>query len=144
MEYLFFLFILIIVIATGYVLSKPFTRKRVEQDEAPVLDREAQYQKRLEEIKAIGKECEAGNLPEDECTNQVRDKKEKAAELLRLINSEMEPEKTTSQSIEGTKPVNNQPLANLSASEPHYCPQCGDQVMISDKFCMHCGHSLKP
>lgn len=144
MEYLFVVFILIIVIATGYVLSKPFTRKEVEQEEAPVLDREAQYQKRLEEIKAIGREWKAGTLPEDECTNQIREKKEKAADLLRLINSEMEPEWTASENIEGAESVSNPTMTNLPAQDLHHCPLCGDQVMLSDKFCMHCGHRLKP
>lgn len=144
MEYLFFLFILIIVITTGYVLSKPFSKQMDQPEETSLLDYEHQYQNLLEEIKGIEKDCETGIITIEDCVHQIREKKEMAANLLRVIDPTMKIESVISDEFKPTEPDHSQPTAQFQSQGSFYCPQCGDQVLTSDKFCMHCGHRLQP
>ena len=144
MEYLLFLFIVIIVITTGYVLSKPFSRHQDEIEEMQSIDHEGQYRNLLEEIKGIEKDCESGIIPIDDCIIQIREKKKMAADLLRVIDPTMKIETISYQSISEVENINHKPTPISTTQGSHYCPQCGDQVMTSDKFCMHCGHRLQP
>jgi hypothetical protein len=144
MEYLLFLFIVIIVITTGYVLSKPFSKQMDQPEETRLLDHERQYQNLLEEIRGIEKDCESGILTTDDCIRQIREKKEIAANLLRVIDPTMRIESVISDEFKPTEPDHAQLTAPFLSQGSYYCPQCGDQVKSSDKFCMHCGHRLQP
>lgn len=86
MEYLPFLIILIIVIATGYILSKPFTRSTEGSTEEPKLAPQQQYQNLLSEIKKLEKACASGSISKDDCIAQINEKKQTAADLLRDID----------------------------------------------------------
>lgn len=83
MEYLPFLIILIIVIATGYILSIPFTRSTQGSTEDPKITPQEQYQNLLMEIKALQKACESGSNSNDDCIDRINEKKQMAADLLR-------------------------------------------------------------
>jgi len=83
MEYLPFLIILIIVIATGYILSKPFTRTTEGSTEESKITPQKQYQNLLLEIKALQKVCETGAVSKVDCIDQIKEKKKMAADLLR-------------------------------------------------------------
>jgi len=144
MEYLFFLFIVIIVITTGYVLSKPFSKQMDQSEETSLLDHERQYQNLLEEIRGIEQDCETGIITIDDCVHQIREKKEIAANLLRVIDPTMKIESVISDEFKPAEPNNTQTSAQFQSQGSYFCPQCGDQVMNSDKFCMHCGHRLQP
>ncbi len=144
MEYLVFFFILIIVIATGYVLSKPFTRQSEEAYEEQLIDYQRQYQALLEEIKSLEKECEAGFIPLDNGSRRINEKKKKAADLLRAIDPTMKFESIISDEIKPAETDKKRTTADLFAKDVYYCPQCAGKVMTSDKFCMHCGHRLQP
>ena len=93
MEYLPFLIILIIVIATGYILSKPFTRSKEGSTEAPKITPQQQYQTLLLEIKALEKACETGAVSKDDCIAQINEKKQMAADLLRESDLAQESDK---------------------------------------------------
>ncbi len=144
MEYLFFLFILIIVIATGYVLSKPFTRQSESSYEKQIIDYQRQYQNLLEEIKGIEKECESGSIPIDDCIHQINERKQMAADLLRTIDPTMAFDSVINDDINQTETDINRPIADPLSTDVHYCPQCAGRVLLSDKFCLHCGNRLQP
>lgn len=144
MEYLIILFILIIVIATGYVLSKPFTKQSEGSYEAQLIDYKRQYQDLLEEIKGIEKECEADSIPIDDCIHQINEKKKMAADLLRTIDPTMEIESVISDEIKPAETDKKRTTADLLSQGIYFCPQCAGKVMNSDKFCIHCGHRLQP
>jgi len=144
MEYPLILLILIIVIVTGYVLSKPFTKQSERTYEDQLDDYQRQYQDLLEEIKDIEKECEAGSIPIDDCIDQVNEKKKMAADLLRAIDPTMKIESIISDEVKPADTDKNRPTEDRFSKGVYYCPQCAGKVMNSDKFCMHCGNRLQP
>lgn len=144
MDYLVFLFILIVVIATGYVLSKPFTRQSEGSYEKQLIDYQRQYINLIEEIKEIEKEFEAGSIPIDDCIQQINEKKRKAAELLRIIDPTMKIESIITDEIKPEESEKKWWSSDFLSQNGYYCPQCAGKVINSDKFCMHCGHRLQP
>lgn len=143
MDYLLLIFVLTIVICMGYILSKPFTKQSVrEQIDDWIEDQDPEYQNILQEIKTLERAYTAGIITETECLAKIEEKKIQAANLLRLTDSSKgskniqannAPEETASQINE-----------NLPPYGTTYCPTCGYQVLLSDKFCVHCGHRLQP
>jgi len=93
MEYLPFLIILIIVIATGYILSIPFTRSKEGSTEDPKITPQEHYQNLLMDIKALEKACESGSISKDDCIDQIKEKKQMAADLLRKSDLAQESDK---------------------------------------------------
>lgn len=145
MDYLLFLFILVIVIAIGYILSKPFTKSSDAQKlTEPAADFEDQYETLLREIKVIEQEYKDGTIDQEACLTQIDEKKKLAADLLRLIHPVVKDEIMLNQNAIGFEQAKDQPLFDPSAQGSYFCPQCGDQVLKSDKFCLHCGHRLRP
>lgn len=150
MDYLLLFLILGIVIAIGYVLSKPFSKQTDIHEEMGFVDHTSvddidddQYQTLLREIKALERDCESGLISKEACKDEIIEKKKVAAHLLRICTpSKHIGEK--SQTFIATKDINVQPTAELTTKAAHFCPQCGDKVLINDKFCMHCGHRLQP
>lgn len=144
MDYLIYFFILIIVIATGYILSRPFIKSINNVPTSHTIELQGQYQALLEEIRQLMSDCESGAIPIDDCSQQIKEKKRMAADLLRDMDSQT---RTAVIAAGQNKPINGEnreSLAGDPSTSGHYCPQCAGQVISSDKFCMHCGHRLRP
>lgn len=144
MDYLLYLLILVIVIATGYVLSKPLIKPADWQEIIDAEVNQEKYNTILREIKDIEGACEAGTIPKDACQTQISAKKKQAVDLLRKINPRLDAVINEEHAEYSTENNDDQPPAELPAREADICPQCGHKVMMSDKFCMHCGHRLRP
>ena len=144
MDFLLYLLILVIVIATGYVLSKPLIKPADGQETIDAEVNQEKYERILSEIKDIEGACEAGATPKEVCQTQVSAKKSQAADLLRKINPRLDAIINEEHADYSAENIDDQPPADLPAREADICPQCGHKVMTSDKFCMHCGHRLRP
>ena len=144
MDYLLFIIILAIVIVIGYILSRPFTKPNdIPEASGPSDDRQAQYNGLLQDIKAIERDCEAGTIDQEAYLAQIEEKKRMAADLLRLIKPAIKDEITNKQNRAEFKIAETPSSYNSQAQGNDFCPQCGDQVLTQDKFCMHCGHRLQ-
>lgn len=144
MDYLLYFLILVIVIATGYVLSKPLIKPPDGQEMIDAEVNQEKYDMILSEIKVLEQDCEAGTVPKEEYQTQINAKKRQAADLLRTINPRLEVvinEEFAEYSTENN-PI--QPPAEALTQEADICLQCGHRIEASDKFCIHCGHRLRP
>ena len=144
MDYLLYLLILIIVIATGYVLSKPLIKPPDGQETIDAEVNQEKYKKILSEIKDLEGACEAGKISNEVCQTQISAKKRQAADLLRKVNPRLDAVINEEHAEYSAENNDDQPPADLPEREADLCPQCGHKVMTSDKFCMHCGHRLRP
>ncbi len=144
MDIILIIITLVIIIGITYILSRPFTRLEPAHE---TLGNTQNYQRRYEvllrEIKTLQDECDHFDAPEDIC-KQIEEKKQHAANLLKLINAPLENNIThhvmdKPVDLEETQPEN--PFIGQSA---YLCPQCGRHVATSDKFCSHCGNRLQP
>lgn len=144
MDFLLYLLILIIVIATGYVLSKPLIKPADGQDIIDAEINQEKYERILSEIKEIEGACEAGTTPKEVGQTQINAKKRQAADLLRTINPRLDAVINENHAEYNIENNDDSPTAELSARDADICPQCGHKVITSDKFCMQCGHRLRP
>ncbi len=137
---IFLLFLLfLIVIAVGYVLSKPFMQQEaISSGFRHTPDYDNQYRQLLLEIKNLERECDPEVLSDDSC-EQIDQLKQQAVELLKQIHSA--PDKHYPHQ-DDTVYTSNESPDNLNEQE-QFCPRCGSLVIPSDKFCTHCGQSLK-
>lgn len=135
MDLILIILFLVIVICMGYILLKPlFYHKDNQEPTNTTAYLEIKYQMLLLEIKRVKTECEAGNIPREECEAQLSKLKKEAVNLV----SQLDLELTELQNIFPQQDIFSEPEDSLEK----FCPQCGEQVEPSDKFCMHCGHSL--
>jgi hypothetical protein len=144
MDYLLYLLILVIVIATGYVLSKPLIKPPDGQETIDAEMNQEKYDRILGEIKDIEGACEAGEIPEEVCHTQISAKKIQAADLLRKINPRLDAVVNDEPAPYRADNDADQPPEQAVQREADICPQCGHKVETSDKFCMHCGNRLRP
>ena len=137
---IFLLFLLfLIVIAVGYILSKPFMQQdAVSSGFSQTPDYDFQYRQLLLEIKNLERECDTEVLSDDIC-DQIDLLKKQAVELLKQIHTGPE-EHTPPQDT--SVYTSNDSTDNLHEQE-QFCPKCGSLVIPSDKFCTRCGQSLK-
>jgi|GEM_PF-3114550 len=146
MDLILIIFIVVVIICMGYILSKPFTNQTNSSEEPPVeVDLyEEEYKTLLMEIKDIERDCESGALPEWECAERIEQKKKEAANMLRSMSTQYPPGGENGSS--GTTPAETreEPEETISYKAVGVCPQCGGEVAQGDKFCMHCGHPLQP
>lgn len=146
MDIILIIIILIIVVAIGYILSRPFTNTNAMR-EAPstIGDYEFQYRMLINEIKDLEEDCESSDKPDEVC-EEIDEKKEKAANLLRLINPPLEREFTTQRPVPPPDKKEAKPDQYIpkDGTYSYICPHCGSKVKSSDKFCTHCGHRLQP
>ena len=141
-----FLIIITVVIVMGiaYVLSRPFANpKPVLETPRSSQDYQQQYQNLLKEIKILQDDCETVGAPEEIC-NQIEEKKQLAADLLRLINEPIQDQLPPKPVNEPLDPQDTQPEAPFLRDHTYICPRCGGRVASSDKFCTHCGNQLQP
>jgi hypothetical protein len=144
MDYLLYFLILVIVIATGYVLSKPLIKPPDTQETIDTEVNQEKYERVLGEIKDIEGACEAGAIPKEACQTQISAKKRQAADLLRKINPRLDAV-VNEEFAEYSAENSDDPLPDdLPAQEADICPQCGHKIETGDKFCMHCGNRLRP
>lgn len=146
MDYLLLLLVLTIVICMGYILSKPFIKQTVNQQDDDWKDNfSPEYQAILHEIKTLERAFSAGIITEAECSAKIEEKKIKAAYLLRMTGFAKGSEQQ--KDIQSNLTPEESAALEIDNPPPHgftYCPTCGDQVLLSDKFCVHCGHRLQP
>ncbi|MBW6466019.1 MAG: zinc ribbon domain-containing protein [Brevefilum sp.] len=144
MDFLLYFLILVIVLATGYVLSKPLIKPPDGQDAIDAEINQEKYEKTLREINHIEHDCEAGKIPKEVCQAQISAKKRQAADLLRSINPRLDAVVNDEPAAYSAENDADQPTEQAVQRDTEICPQCGHKVMTSDKFCMHCGHRLQP
>jgi hypothetical protein len=144
MDFLLYFLILVIVIATGYVLSKPLIKPPDSQETIDAEVNQEKYETILGEIKDIEVECEAGSIPKEACQTQISAKKRQAADLLRKINPRLDIVVNEKLAAYGVENNDDQLPDDLPAQEADICPQCGHKIETGDKFCMHCGNRLQP
>lgn len=145
MDIFIVIIIMIIVVAIGYILSRPFMSGSKAVHEAPAIvnDYQFQYQMLLKEIKSLQTECEENHCPED-ITSQLEQKKRVAANILRKINPPIDDEIPNDRMADTTDQLSKESDQHTSKVGAYFCPQCGNQVISSDKFCTHCGKRLQP
>jgi rubrerythrin len=145
MDALLIIITIAIVVAIGYILSRPFFGADAVSErpfpEAPH-PYERQYQDLLREIKTLEAECQAGE--NDKRVTQIEILKEKAANLLRLIDVQSEDDIPGYPADDASQSPEFQPEIGSHRDGSYICPQCGSRVIASDKFCPHCGHQLQP
>jgi hypothetical protein len=144
MDFLLYFLILVIVIATGYVLSKPLIKPPDGQDVIDAEINQEKYDRILGEIKNLEQGYEAGTMPIDVYQAQISAKKRQAADLLRSINPRLDAVVNDEPAAYSAENDADQPTEQAVQRDTDICPQCGHKVMTSDKFCMHCGHRLQP
>lgn len=88
MDIFLIIFIVIIVFLIGFILSRPFLNEDHQQGPSQTsTNYQHQYQKLLEDIKSIQDAYPGAHMPE-EISDQLEEKKQEAARLLRLINDQ--------------------------------------------------------
>ncbi len=140
MDYILIVFVLVVVICMGYILSKPFTHPNntPESHDSDEVDLEDRYQMILGDIKAAEQDRLAEEAAGDFRVGQPDQQKMMASESQRVAEGDQAPYSSPSESTLGT-PNGEHPPKGVT-----YCPQCGFEVLSSDKFCLHCGHPLQP
>lgn len=145
MEVILIILILIIVVGMGYILCRPFfDQSSTPEARDAEIDLEDRYQMVLQEIKALKQDYESSAVSEEDTTHHLEQKKMMAAELLRLKNGQMTPVGEKKPSIRIPAEVPDPPKRSQAPQGVTYCPQCGNKILSSDKFCIHCGHPLQP
>jgi hypothetical protein len=144
MDFILYFLILVIVIATGYVLSKPLIKPPDGQETIDVEVNQGKYERVLGDIKVIESAYQAGEITKEVCQTQISEKKRQAADLLRTINPRLDIVIREEELVYAIDDDDVQPSSELTAQEAEICPQCGHKVETGDKFCMHCGHRLRP
>lgn len=143
MDFVLIIFFLVIIICMGYILCKPFFNETgVEETAQDEMYLESKYQLTLEEIKRIERSVKTGVIAEAEADIQIRELKNLAATLLHQITHQGETEHQTPQNSTAPATLHDQPGAYHAGSENQICPQCGEPIEKSDKYCVHCGHTL--
>jgi hypothetical protein len=96
MDIFLIVIIMAIIIAIGLILSKPFMDDNSLNAATGFKDSndEIQYQQLLRAIKTLEDRCKAGESTDDIC-DQLDQKKRQAANLLRLINPNLEEESSS-------------------------------------------------
>ena len=136
--------ILAIVIAIGYILSRPFISADSGQNTAYSSGNYAiQYQVLLSEIKDLEAEYQPSE-DSDVVSNRLVEKKQQAAQLLRLIDTPLKDKASMQTPNAGLQDLHVQPAQDLLRDDSYICSQCGSQIKSSDKFCTYCGHRLQP
>lgn len=144
MDVLLIIIILAIVIAIGYILSRPFISADSGQNTPYSSGNYAiQYQVLLSEIKDLEAEYQPSE-DSDVVSNRLVEKKQQAAQLLRLIDTPSEDKPSMRMPNAGLQDLNVQPEQDLPRDDSYICSQCGSQIKSSDKFCTYCGHRLQP
>jgi hypothetical protein len=144
MDFLLYFLILVIVIATGYVLCKPLIKPPDGQDAIDAEVNQEKYDRILGEIKNLEQEYTTGTMPINVYQAQISAKKRQAADLLRAINPRLDAVVNDEPATYSAENDANQSPEQAVQRDTEICPQCGHKVMTSDKFCMHCGHRLQP
>jgi hypothetical protein len=139
MDYILIIFVLVVVICMGYILSKPFTHPNTpESHDSDEVDLEDRYQMILGDIKAAEQdrlaENAAGDLRSDQ-PNQLN----KVTPVSQMVAEGDQASYSSPSESTPDSPNGEQPPKGVT-----YCPQCGFEVLSSDKFCLHCGHPLQP
>ena len=139
MDLILIILFLVIVICMGYILCKPFFESwQVQEPTNEEAYLEIKYQMLVLEIKRIKSECEAGAIPKEDCKAQLSKLKKEATSLMLLLD--LDPSE-----LQDIFPKDNdlyESPEDRTALEEIYCPQCGELIETSDKFCMHCGQNL--
>lgn len=131
--------LILIVVAVGYILSKPFMQQdAVSSGFSQTPDYDYQYRQLLLEIINLERECDPEVLSDDIC-EQIDQLKKQAVDLLKLIHPGLEKHNFPKDAADNTS---NDTPGNLLEDE-QFCPKCGSLIIPSDKFCTRCGQSLK-
>ncbi len=140
MDLLLIVFVLVVVICMGYILSKPFTypNSTPESKDADEVDLEDRYQMILGEIKSF----EQDRLAEDAPGDVLPGEHDQRDQMISSPSMVAEGDQTPYASLSESGP--DQPSGEQLPKGASYCPQCGFEVLSSDKFCLHCGHPLQP
>jgi hypothetical protein len=141
-----FLIIITVVIIMGiaYILSRPFAHPQpTSVSTGNTQDVHRQYEALLREIKILQEDQDLDDSS-IEISSQIEEKKQQAAQLLRLIDAPLEEDLTPSPVQEPYPPEDTRPEALFHRDNTTVCPQCGRRVASSDKFCTHCGNRLQP
>jgi rubrerythrin len=135
---------LVIVIGITYILSRPFTKlEPAKETPGNTKNYRRRYEDLLREIKTLQDECKHFDAPEEIC-KKIEEKKQHAANLLRLINAPREENTNCNTVDEPFDPEETQPESPFIDKKAFLCPKCGYPVATSDKFCSHCGNRLHP
>lgn len=142
MLYLLFFLMLIIVILIGYILCKPFFNEPdIEEPSQLNHPPEITYSTLMEEIQRIENDCKAGLITDEVCQTRLEEMKTATLQL-HTVYHQAEAELAIKPGLSGIKETQITYLDNKQQNDFDYCPQCGDEVIPEDKFCMHCGHTL--
>jgi rubrerythrin len=143
MNFALIIITILIVFTISYILSRPFLKAdTLLESRLPLNQYENQYQALLLEIKSLESKYE-------DTKNQayhalIEEKKDSAAQLLRLIDEEKRYANSTEPGEEKEQPAATPLNEDLPQENTVICPQCGGRVVSGDKFCAHCGHRLHP
>jgi len=144
MDIILIIITVVIVMGIAYILSRPFANPEpAPETSGTTLNYQRQYESLLREIKVLQDECENFDFSQEACV-EIDEKKQLAANLLRLINEPVEKQITAYPVNEFVDPEETQPENPFRRDSTAVCPQCGIRVASSDKFCTHCGHRLQP
>lgn len=144
MDVLLIIITLITVMGIAYILSRPFAKPQPAPETlGDSQGFQRQYEDLLMEIKTLQDEFEGLNAPEEIC-HQIEEKKQLAANLLRQMEAPVEDQAKPRAIDEPTDSEETQPENHFLHEATYLCPQCGNRVVSSDKFCTHCGNRLQP
>lgn len=141
MDVVLIIIMLAIVIAIGFILSRPFLNADLlHQSYNGAKKLKFQYQALLTEIKSLESELTLAQNAED-VADLLTQKKQLATNILR----QMDLENNFKDDVpDDGKPNQALPEREINWNEVTFCSQCGEQVKYSDKFCTYCGHRLQP
>lgn len=134
---------IIIILGIAYALSRPFTLAESGPERInDLLTPKRQYEVPPKESSALEEQAKTLGMP-DAISEPIEEKKAFAADNLQAIHHP-EEEKTTNPTETTIDAEETQPEHLFHHDGYGVCPQCGNRVLSSDKFCAHCGHRLQP
>jgi len=143
MDITLILILLALVIAIGYILSRPFLGTNHSQNNADMLQTyQTQYKSLLQEIKTLQTNWKT-NTDTTAILAELEEKKELAANLLRLIQSSSKGNDPSTEQESNSREQNFQMNNKNQHNGSYTCPKCGNQVVFKDKYCPSCGYHLK-
>ncbi len=142
MDILIIAIFIIFLAGIGYILSRPFVQAE-ENNDFTIGDDDLvlHYATLKNEIELLQEKCKNEALA-GEYLDLLDEKKREVEQLQNQMGLEEEEPPQPEEIIFTPEISETQPKLDLSQDGSYVCPQCGNRVYSSDKFCPNCGHQL--
>ncbi len=142
MDILIIAIFIIFLAGIGYILSRPFVQAE-ENNDFTIGDDDLvlHYASLKNEIELLESKFENEEMA-GEYLDLLDEKKREIEQLQNQMGLDEEKPPQPEEIIVTPEISETQPKFDLSQDGSYVCPQCGNRVYSSDKFCPNCGHQL--